>query len=38
MNRHKVKKRKKDKKVFTMTAQLSNPRNFHVLKRGGVRL
>lgn len=33
-----VKKKTKDKKVFTMTAGLSNSRNFHLIKRGGVRL
>lgn len=37
MSRKKMKK-KKDKKVFTATAQLTNVRNFNVLKRGGVRL
>lgn len=31
-------KRKKDKKVFTQTAQLSNLRNFKLIKRGGIRL
>lgn len=35
--RRKVKK-KKDKKVFTATANMTNLRNFHVLKRGGIRL
>lgn len=38
MARKKMKKKKKDKKVFTATAQLTNVRNFNVLKRGGIRL
>lgn len=36
--RSRVKKKNKDKKVFSLTASLSNVRNFNVLKRGGIRL
>lgn len=37
MARKRVKK-KKDKKVFSATAQLTNVRNFNTIKRGGIRL
>lgn len=38
MARKMVKKKGKDKKVFKMTANMTNLRNMKVLKRGGIRL
>lgn len=36
--RKRVKKRKKDKKVFSSTASLTNVKNMALPKRGGIRL
>lgn len=36
--RRKIKNRKKDKKVFSETASVTNVRNMAIPKRGGIRL